>query len=88
MLLKKIGENIYKKSMKILKSDFSYRSKIVNIGRLLEGEKIVLEAGHIDLSRKISRAQGYRGDRAVGKIRVIAFVSKPYSSISMKPTKI
>lgn len=58
------------------------------LGDQIEGEKIILEAGYIETYRNIPRAQGHHGDRATGKIRAIAFVSKPYSSVSAKPTKI
>ena len=51
-----------------------------NAGDVLEGEKIILEAGHIDLYRNVVRAQGHHGDRAVGKIRAVAVITKAFIS--------
>ncbi len=55
-----------------------------NVGDIIEGEKIILEAGTIKLIRGIVRAQGHHGDRAIGKIRVIAFIEKSYSHVNEK----
>lgn len=55
------------------------------IGDRIEGEKIILEAGAIKLFKGIVRAQGHHGDRAVGRIRAIAFIEKPFQHVKEKP---
>ena len=55
------------------------------VGDRVEGEKIVLEAGTIKLFRGVVRSQGHHGDRAVGKIRAIAFIEKSFEHVSEKP---
>lgn len=57
------------------------------LGDGIEGEKIVLEAGFVKLNRGIVRAQGHHGDKAIGTIRAVAFITKSYSSVSPKPVK-
>jgi len=54
-------------------------------GDQIQGDKIILEAGKIDLFRKIIRSQGHRGDRAVGKTYAIAIVDKPFSYVRPEP---
>ena len=55
------------------------------MGDQLQGDKIILEAGKIDLSSRIIRSQGHRGDRAIGKINVIAIIDKPFSHVRPEP---
>ncbi len=58
------------------------------LGEEIQGEKIILEAGHIEIKRqKIRRAQGHRGKRAVGKIHAMAFIDKPFSYYKTRPIK-
>jgi hypothetical protein len=54
-------------------------------GDQLQGDKIILEAGKIDLSRKIIRSQGHRGDRAIGRVYAIAILDKPFSYVKAEP---
>ena len=55
------------------------------VGDKIEGEKIILEAGTIKLFRGIVRSQGHHGDRAVGKIRALAFIEKSFEHVKEKP---
>ena len=58
------------------------------LGAEIQGEKIVLEAGHIEIKpQKIKRAQGHRERRDVGKIHARAFVDKPFSYYRTRPIK-
>jgi hypothetical protein len=56
-----------------------------NLGDRIQGEKIILEAGKIDLVRKIVRSQGHRGGKAVGKTNAVATVDKPFSYVRPEP---
>ena len=58
------------------------------LGIEIQGEKIILEAGHIQINpQKIIRAQGHRGQRAIGKINARAFIDKPFSYYKTRPIK-
>jgi len=58
------------------------------LGAEIQGEKIILEAGSIEIKReKIIRAQGHRGQRAVGKINARAFIDRPFSYYQTRPIK-
>ncbi len=50
-------------------------------GDEIQGDKIILEAGKIDVFSKIIRSQGHRGDRAIGKTNAIAIIDRPFSYV-------
>ena len=57
-------------------------------GDEIVGEKIILEAGYVDLEKHIQLSKSrHHGDRAIGRKNAWAFIDKQFVFVGSKPLK-
>jgi hypothetical protein len=62
--------------------------KGISFGDEIAGEKIVLEAGHVDLEKHVQLSKSrHHGDRATGRKNAWTFIDKEFVFVGSKPLK-